>query len=81
MYYTLTSKRDRALFAERMREMREFFGKKQWECARELDVAESTYAEMERNNVRFRRRDLVTLAAFYDLPLADAFPAKKCAKR
>lgn len=65
---------ERAPFAERMRELREEKGFLQRECAEALGVATSVYTEMEGNTVAFRRRDLVTLAALYRMPLHRAFP-------
>lgn len=71
----LTRKVDRAPIARRMAELREQHGATQQACADALGLAQNTYAEMEANEIRMRRRDLVTLAVLYQMEPADAFPA------
>jgi transcriptional regulator with XRE-family HTH domain len=58
-----------------MAELRAEHGLTQQQCADALGVAQNTYAEMETGRIRFRRRDLVTLAVLYGLPLEEAFPS------
>lgn len=67
-------KNDRSPITQRMRELREAHGRTQQECAEALGVAQPTYAEMEHDKGRVRRRDLVTLAVLYGMPLEEAFP-------
>jgi DNA-binding XRE family transcriptional regulator len=57
-----------------MRELRSMTGATQQECADALGITQASYQQMEVNEIRFRRRDLVTLAALYKLDLEDAFP-------
>jgi transcriptional regulator with XRE-family HTH domain len=71
----LDSKKNRAPYAARMRELRQAHGKTQQQCASSLGVTQPVYAEMEANTLLFRRRDLVTLAVLYGMPLNKAFPA------
>lgn len=78
---TLESKRDRAPHAARMRHLRLLHGLTHEECGAALGVDYSTYAAMEANRVRFRRRDLVTLADLYQMPLDEAFPAHTAASK
>jgi transcriptional regulator with XRE-family HTH domain len=70
----LTRKADRTQLGARMHELRTEYGLTQQECADALGVAQNTYAQMESGAIRFRRRDLVTLAVLYGLSLEDAFP-------
>lgn len=71
----LSRKRHRLPLARRMAELRAEHGLTQQQCADALGVAQNTYAEMETGHIRFRRRDLVTLAVLYGLPLEEAFPS------
>lgn len=73
----LATPQDRQRFADRMRELREEAGKGQQECADALGVTQPVYSEMENNQQSFRRRDLVTLAALYKMPLTKAFPGAR----
>lgn len=73
----LVTPKDRQPFADRMRELREGAGKGQRECADALGVSQSAYCDMENNNIAFRRRDLVTLAALYGMSLKKAFPGAR----
>lgn len=70
----LTRKENRERAASRMVELRRQYGRTQQACADALGIAQNSYAEMEAGKLRIRRRDLVTLAVFYGLPLEDAFP-------
>lgn len=71
----LARKQDRLVLAARMSELRSEHGRTQAECAAALGVGQPTYAEMESGKIRFRRRDLVTLAVLYGMDPEDAFPA------
>lgn len=71
----LTRKENRVQLGGRMAELRETYGKTQQDAADALGVAQNTYAQMESGAIRFRRRDLVTLAVLYGMPLGRAFPA------
>ena len=71
----LSRKEQRLPLARRMAELRTAHGLTQRQCADALGVTQSTYAEMEAGRIRFRRRDLVTLAVLYGLPLEEAFPS------
>lgn len=71
----LSCERQRLPLARRMAELRAEHGLTQQQCADALGVTQSTYAEMEAGRIRFRRRDLVTLAVLYGLPLEEAFPS------
>lgn len=71
----LTRKEDRVALGSRMAELREEYDRTQQECADALGVAQNTYAQMESGTIRFRRRDLVTLAVLYGLKLEKAFPS------
>lgn len=71
----LTRKEDRAVLGERMHELRSIHRTTQQQCADALGVAQNTYAQMESGEIRFRRRDLVTLAVMYGLPQDEAFPS------
>ncbi len=73
MRFVLESKEDRAAYAARIRELRKERRYRMWECAEALGVAVATYSDMEGNNTRFRRRDLVTLATLYGLSLEEAY--------
>lgn len=79
MIMDLARKGDRAPYAARMRHLRLHHGRTLEACAAALGVTISSYDAMERNKIRFRRRDLVTLAALYELPLEEAFPTPMCA--
>jgi transcriptional regulator with XRE-family HTH domain len=68
---------DRQPFADRMRELREANNVSQQDCAEALGVSQPVYSDMENNRQSFRRRDLVTLAALYKLPLTKAFPGAR----
>jgi transcriptional regulator with XRE-family HTH domain len=70
----LRRKEDRMPLARRMEQLRNTRRLTQQECADALGVGQSTYAQMESGEIRFRRRDLVTLAVLYGLTLDDAFP-------
>lgn len=61
-------------FAQRMYDLRAKHGFTQQECADALGVRQNTYSEMEAGAIRFRRRDLVTLAVLYGMDPEDAFP-------
>jgi transcriptional regulator with XRE-family HTH domain len=71
----LTRKENRESLGRRMAELREEHRRTQQECADALGVAQNTYAQMESGVIRFRRRDLVTLAVLYGLRLEKAFPS------
>ena len=71
----LSRKESRLPLARRMAELRATLGRTQQECADALGVSQPTYAGMEAGEIRFRRRDLVTLAVLYGLALEVAFPA------
>lgn len=71
----LTRKEDRVALGFRMAELREQYDRTQQECADALGVAQNTYAQMESGVIRFRRRDLVTLAVLYGMKLERAFPS------
>lgn len=70
----LSDPAERAPVAARMAELREQYDATQQECADALGVEQPTYAQMEGNGIRFRRRDLVTLADLFGLPKEEAFP-------
>lgn len=70
----LATAEGREPFAERMRLLRDRAGHSQYTCAHALGVDQPTYRHMERNEIRFRRRDLVALAALYKMKLHEAFP-------
>ena len=70
----LTRKETRLFLARRMAELRTRAGLTQQDCADALGVAQNTYAQMETGDIRFRRRDLVTLAVLYGMPMGEAFP-------
>lgn len=70
----LARKQDRLGLMARMAELRAEHGRTQAECAAALGVGQPTYAEMESGRIRFRRRDLVTLAVLYGLDPEEAFP-------
>lgn len=70
----LSTVRARAPYAAQMRTLRAERRWTQRECAEALGVSQPSYAAMEGNQARFRRRDLVTLAEMYELSLAEAFP-------
>lgn len=75
-YPELETEEGRRIYAERMRFLRELHEwASQSTCAEALGLAQPTYFQMESNRQRIRRRDLVTLAAMYGLPLEEAFPA------
>lgn len=59
--------------------LRTRFGKTQAECGAELGIGQSSYARMETGNTPLKRRDRVTLAVFYGLPLDEAFPESEVA--
>lgn len=61
----LATDEGRAPFAERMAQLREERGASQYTCADALGIDQPTYRAMEMGEVRFRRRDLVTLATMY----------------
>jgi len=44
-------------------------------CAKALGISQGGYADMEGGRSRVRRRDLVTLAVLFGVPLEEAFPA------
>lgn len=71
----LMRKEDRVALGSRMAELREEYNRTQRECADALGIAQNTYAQMESGVIRFRRRDLVTLAVLYGLKLERAFPS------
>ena len=73
----LKSKSDREIHALRMRWLRRHYDKTMQECADALGVNVSSYAGIEANGIKFRRRDLVTLADLYGLPLDEAFPVRE----
>lgn len=70
----MTRKEDRLPVARRMAELRDRHGRTQVECAEALGIRQNTYSEMESGKLRFRRRDLVTLAVLYGMDPAEAFP-------
>lgn len=70
----LTRKEVRQPLAERMESLRKAAGRTQQESADALGVAQNTYAQMETAEIRFRRRDLVTLAVLYGMAPEEAFP-------
>jgi transcriptional regulator with XRE-family HTH domain len=70
----LTRKEDRLPLARRMEELRLGHRHTQQECADALGVGQSTYAQMESGDIRFRRRDLVTLSVLYGMDPEEAFP-------
>lgn len=70
----LARKENQEAAATRMAELRGHFRHTQQECADALGIGQSSYAEMEAGNSRIRRRDMVTIAVHYGLPLSEAFP-------
>lgn len=70
----LTRKESRLPFARRMVELRKEKGVTQEDCAEALGIGQSSYCSMEAGDLRFRRRDLVTLAVLFGLEPEEAFP-------
>jgi DNA-binding XRE family transcriptional regulator len=73
-YAQLETVGDRAPFAKRMRELREEVGATQSQVADALGVSQVTVNDMEAIRILFRRRDLVTIAHLYRMPVSRAFP-------
>ncbi len=73
-YAQLATGHVRGLYAERMKFLREIHGESQQTCADALGIGQPAYWQMENNEQRIRRRDLVTLAHHYGLTLEEAFP-------
>lgn len=72
---TRTRKNDWQGIAKRMAELRQQHRRSQQEAAAALGIAQTSYSDMERGMLRIRRRDLVTLAEYYGVPLEEAFPS------
>ena len=70
-----TRKQNRSPLAARLCTLRAQFQRTQQECADALGIGQTSYARMEAGETPLRRRDKVTIAELYGIPLEEAFPA------